>query len=111
MFEQGTPHRTRRGHGLTIAMALIAFLITAVGLTAAIRAVDEEAGAASPPAATATDHAGHAHATAAATQAETAVDAPKNLNNADVPAYRPGVQVVDWDMTEKVVEIAPGKVV
>ena len=113
MFEQGTPHRTRRGHGLMIVLALIAFLFTAVGLTAAIRAVDDEARAASPPAATATSsgHAGHAHATAAATQAEAPVDAPKNLNSADVPAYRPGVQVVDWDMTEKVVEIAPGKVV
>ena len=38
--------------------------------------------------------------------------APKNTMSADAPAYRAAkVHEIDWDMTEKVVEIAPGKVV
>jgi hypothetical protein len=45
MFDQGTPHRTRRGHGMIVAAAIAAFTLTAVGLTAAIRSVDAPAAA------------------------------------------------------------------
>jgi nitrite reductase (NO-forming) len=121
MFDQGTPHKTRRGHGLIIAAALAAFTLTAVGMVAAIRSVDDPAVAASataPAAAASSDvaasgpHAQHASAASATADASAALDAPKNVSDADAPAYRPAaVQVIDWDMTEKLVEIAPGKVV
>ena len=107
MFNQGTPHKTHRGHGLIIAAALAAFALTAGGVTATIRSIDREA-AAAPSVAAAPAH----HEAAATTDATVAVDAPKNTHSAEAPAYRPAaVQVIDWDMTEKVVEIAPGKVV
>ncbi len=107
MFDQGTPHKTHRGHGLIIAAALAAFALTAGGVTATIRSIDREA-AAAPSVAAAPAH----HEAAATTDATVAVDAPKNTHSAEAPAYRPAaVQVIDWDMTEKVVEIAPGKVV
>ena len=115
MFDQGTRHKTRRSHGLIVAAALAAFALTAGGLTATIRAIDDQA-VAEPPAAAAPSHAAAGHSAHGQTPAgEAAVAeaaAPKNTQRADAPAYRPAaVQVIDWDMTEKVVEIAPGKVV
>jgi nitrite reductase (NO-forming) len=94
----------RRVGGIIVAMALCAFALTAAGLTAGIRAAD-----APPPAAAA----GHSMSSMSSAAAETSVpSAPKNTMSADAPAYRPAaVQKVDLDMTEKVVEIAPGKVV
>ncbi len=51
-------------------------------------------------------------ATAAAVDSEAVAKAPKNTMSADAPAYKDTrVQTVHFDMTEKVVEIAPGKVV
>jgi nitrite reductase (NO-forming) len=96
-------------------LALGAFALTAAGLTAAIRSADSDAApavatstAASAPAA---DHPA-AHDGAVAGAAAQVAEAPKNTMRADAPAYRPAtVQRVHFDMTEKTVEIAPGKVV
>ena len=114
MFEQGTPRKTRRsGGGLIVVAALAAFALTAAGLTLAIRSADASAQPATTAAAAAPSH---DHASAPATPAAQNVaaeaTAPKNTMSADAPAYRDQrVQRVHLDMTEKVVEIAPGKVV
>jgi nitrite reductase (NO-forming) len=108
----------RRAGGFIAIAALCAFALTAVGLTAGIRAADAPPGQ-SDAAAAATAAApapAHQHGTAAAATSSPAAaaeaTAPKNTMSADAPAYRPAaVQKVDLDMTEKVVEIAPGKVV
>ncbi len=113
MFEPGTPHTTRRGLGGLVAAALAAFALTAGGLTMGLRAADADgapAQAAEPPAASAARD-GSGHAAQAAAVAEE-VTAPKNTQSADAPAYvDQRVHEVHFDMTEKVVEIAPGKVV
>jgi nitrite reductase (NO-forming) len=114
MFDRGTPHRTRRSRGPIIAAAIAAFALAAAGLTATIRHVDQQAVAAPAATTQATTSSEHAMAAPSAPASDTAatVDAPRNTHPADAPAYRPAaVQVIDWDMTEKVVEIAPGKVV
>jgi nitrite reductase (NO-forming) len=99
-------------------MAVGAFAVTAVGLIVGLRGADaqEPAAAAEVPAAVepahdhATDHAANDSGTTAS-EAEVP-EAPKNTMSADAPAYRPArVQQVHFDMTEKTVEIAPGKVV
>jgi nitrite reductase (NO-forming) len=117
MFEQGTPPKTRRsGGGLIAFAAFIAFALTAGGLTAGIRVADsgDDAAAAETASATASAAASSRdHVAAAATEPVAAeLSAPKNTMSADAPAYRPAaVQRIHLDMTEKVVEIAPGKVV
>jgi nitrite reductase (NO-forming) len=59
----------------------------------------------------ATEHGSETRAASAAPAAEE-ITAPKNTMDAAVPAYRPAeVHSVHLDMTEKNVEIAPGKVV
>ena len=111
------PRKTRRTGGLIAAAALSAFVLTAAGLTAGIRSADsaEPASAAAAPAVS--QHEMAAAATPAATSASDTsaaaeLTAPKNTMGAEAPAYRPAaVQSVHLDMTEKVVEIAPGKVV
>jgi nitrite reductase (NO-forming) len=112
MFDRGTPHQTRRARWPLGLAVVLAFTLTAISLIAAVNHTGNvEAVAASTPPATAqpatTDHA----SMATTAPASAPVDAPKNTNSADVPAYTPGVQVINWDMTEKIVEIAPGKVV
>ena len=101
MFEQGTPRKTRRsGGGLIVVAALAAFALTAAGLTLGIRSADTAAEAAPPAAAP------------AAQDVAAELSAPKNTMSADAPAYRDQrVHRVHFDMTEKVVEIAPGKIV
>ena len=112
--------RPRGAMRLAIAAALGAFAFTAVGLTAAIRAADAgttpaaPAASATPASAPALDPGSHASGTAAPATAQAADEggAPKNTMSADAPAYRDQrVHSVHFDMTEKVVEIAPGKVV
>jgi nitrite reductase (NO-forming) len=101
---------------ITIA-AIAAFAMTALGLVAGIRSVDSDASAAPPtaPAASAPANPAHQQHAAPATESAAAAEAqgaPKNLMSPDAPAYRPAkVHTVQLDMTEKVVEIAPGKVV
>lgn len=112
MFDPGTPHQTRRARWPLTLAAFLAFTLTAGAMVAGLKHAGnaEAAPAAAQPAAAqpaAMDHA----AMATTDPASAPIDAPKNTNPADVPAYRPGVQVINWDMTEKVVEIAPGKVV
>lgn len=114
------PPLTKRPHRLGfVSLALGAFAVTAVGLVIGIRAADghgsDDAGAPQVEQ-VAQDTATHdtAHSDGAATPAAdaTEVSAPKNTQTADAPAYRPArVQRVHFDMTEKTVEIAPGKVV
>lgn len=119
-------NRPRSAMRLTIASALGAFALTAVGLTAGIRAADtgpQAAASAAPAAAAAAapaapaptpaaaGHAHEAHTAPAAAVAEE-VTAPKNTMSADAPAYvDQRVHRIHFDMTEKVVEIAPGRVV
>lgn len=111
-----SPRHPRRHGGLIAAAALGAFVLTAAGLTIGLRSADGPADAA---AAAASVPAHHQHATPAAasksaSRTEVAADltAPKNTMSAEAPAYRPAaVQSVHLDMTEKTVEIAPGKVV
>ncbi len=112
MFDRGTPHPTHKARWPLVLAAVLAFTLTSTGLVAAIRQADgadaaRPAAAAAAPAATTIDHA----AMATTTPDAAPIDVARNTNDADVPAYRPGVQVLNWDMTEKVVEIAPGKVV
>lgn len=111
------PPLARRSHRLTglVAIAAGAFLLTATGLTVGLRSIDgHTADAATDPGhaaatQTADEHAAHSDGGTAAT---TEVAVEKNTQSADVPAYRPArVQTVHLDMTEKTVEIAPGKVV
>jgi nitrite reductase (NO-forming) len=112
--------RPRSAMRLSIAAALGAFALTAVALTAGIRAADGGAAlaagepapaAASAPAPAASDHGSHA-AAAPAAEVGGEVTAPKNTMSADAPAYvDQRVHTVHFDMTEKVVEIAPGTVV
>jgi len=115
MFEPGTPHTTRRGRGRIAILAIAAFAVTAGGLTAAIGTADNGppetvAGATAPAAAPAGHDAAASSPAAAAGAAE--LSAPKNTMSADAPAYRAAkVHKVQWDMTEKLVEIAPGKIV
>jgi nitrite reductase (NO-forming) len=101
MFEQGTPRKTRKsGGGLIVVAALAAFALTAAGLTLGIRSADTSAQQAASP------------ATPVAQDVAAEVSAPKNTMSADAPAYRDQrVHRVHFDMTEKVVEIAPGKIV
>ncbi len=106
--------RSRRFPGL-VAIAAGAFILTAAGLTVGLRAVDGHTAEAAPDHATPAavhDHSQHSDgAVSAATDTEVA-NAPKNTQSADAPAYRPArVQSVNLDMTEKTVEIAPGKIV
>jgi nitrite reductase (NO-forming) len=116
MYFDGPPREPRRSRGRLFALAVGAFAATAIGLTLGLRGVDspESAAAAQPPAQAAEP--AHAHSTQPATTGQTATAevpaAPKNTMSADAPAYRPArVQQVHFDMTEKTVEIAPGKVV
>ena len=110
---------SRRPRAL-VAIAIGAFALTASGLVLGLRAVDTtsaQSGAAEAPAAAAAPAAGHgdhgaADARPAASAAAAEIKAPKNTMSADAPAYRPAkVHTVHFDMTEKTVEIAPGKVV
>ena len=121
MYFQGTPRQPRPRRGRLAALALGAFVAAAVALTAGIRAADSGTVAAAPEPAAAAPATSHdaapqqrASASAPAAAAETA-EAPaaaKNTMSADAPAYRPAkVHKISLDMTEKVVEIAPGKVV
>ncbi len=108
MSDQEKRLRPRRAGGLIAAAAIAAFAVTAVGLTAGIRAADSRG---AQPGAEPVAAAAHAHS-APAEAAAAEVSAPKNTMSADAPAYRPAaVQSVHLDMTEKTVEIAPGKVV
>lgn len=94
MNSQGEPRRSRRFR--TGAIALGALAVAAGGLTIGIRVIGSDSAAAAPE-------------SAAAAETPTA---PKNTMSADVPAYKDTrVHTVHFDMTEKVVEIAPGKVV
>lgn len=109
MYFQGTPRRPRPRRGRLAALALGAFVAAAVALTAGIRAADS--GATAAPAASAPPPAHEPHAPAPAAAAESAA-APRNTMPADAPAYRPAkVHRLDWVMTERRAEIAPGKVV
>ena len=110
MSEQEERLTRRRTGGLIVIAAVAAFALTAAGLTAGIRAADAgSAGGTGDPVSAAP----HAHSAAA--PATAAVDepvAPRNTMDADAPAYRPAaVQSIHLDMTEKTVEIAPGRVV
>ncbi len=111
MFDPGTPHPTRRSRGRVAVMLIAALGLSATGLSAAISAGGSDAAApvaAAAPAA-AEGHGGHPGTVAAAAEVPAA---PKNTMSADAPAYRAAkVHEIDWDMTEKLVEIAPGKVV
>jgi nitrite reductase (NO-forming) len=116
MYFEGTPRSPRPRYGRIAILAMVAFALTAVGLTAFVRSVDPDAGtaAAEPPAAApaTTSHEGHDHSSASMGDATAEPTAPKNTMSADAPAYRPAtVQRVRFAMTEKTVEIAPGKVV
>jgi nitrite reductase (NO-forming) len=113
MPSEGTPRSPRPRYGRIAMLAMGAFALTAAGLTAAIRSIDSDAATAvaTAPAvrapAAASDHATHDPGATAAV-----AEAPKNTMSADAPAYRPAqVHKVHFDMTEKTVEIAPGKVV
>ena len=109
----------RRTGARIAALALGAFVLTGIGLTAGIRAADappgESAAAAAAPAAQAQAPAHDPatdHATPSSQAAAAEASAPKNTMSADAPAYRDTrVHTVHFDMTEKIVEIAPGKVV
>jgi nitrite reductase (NO-forming) len=107
-------HDSRRGLGALIAAAVGAFVLTATGLTIGIRAADRASARADAAPAAATPPA-HVHQSAQPVSASAAAEAPavpKNTQGADAPAYRPAaVQRIHLDMTEKTVEIAPGKVV
>ena len=110
------PRSRRRRRGPLVLLYAAGFLAAATMISAAaVRAGDgqPDAAAQAPPAATAQAPAGHDHA--AATDAGAAaeqVSAPKNTMSADAPAYKDQrVHKVHFDMTEKTVEIAPGKVV
>lgn len=112
MYFQGTPREPRPRRGPFVALALGAFAAAAIALTAGIRAVDSGATAAParPEPAAATPAPGRAHEQHAG--APGAAEAPKNTMPADAPAYRPAeVHRLDWVMTERRAEIAPGKVV
>ena len=112
MSEQQKRLRPRRTGGLIATAAVAAFAVTAVGLIAGFRAADSADATPAPrPVATTA----HLHSTSSAPAAPAdaeEVAAPKNTMSADAPAYRPAaVQSVHLDMTEKTVEIAPGRVV
>ena len=93
MNAPGEPRRARRIR--TGAIVLGALAVAAAGLTIGIRVVGSDSPAAPEPAA-----------------AADTPTAPKNTMSADVAAYTDTrVHAVHFDMTEKVVEIAPGKVV
>jgi nitrite reductase (NO-forming) len=106
-------------------VAMGVFALTALGLIVGIRSVEpapaqarEEARAAATPhesdhsAAQESPTSSEVAATGAAEVAAETPDAPKNTMSADAPTYRPAkVQAVHFDITEKVAEIAPGKVV
>ncbi len=99
------PQRRRRRWGLLFALGF-----AAAGAAVIVAATLGGPGAAAPPArapvAQAEAHEPASHAAAAET------GATKNTMSADAPAYRDRrVHRVHFDMTEKVVEIAPGKVV
>ncbi len=118
MYFQGQPRDPRRGRGRIAFLAIGAFVLTAFGLTAAIRSVNAgpvPAAAQPAPTPAASVDAGHDHsdhATSPEIAAAAEAEAPKNTMSADAPAYRPAaVHRVHFDMTEKTVEIAPGKVV
>jgi nitrite reductase (NO-forming) len=115
MHFEGTPTSPRPRYGRIAIAAMVAFALTGAGLTAVVRTVDSgpPAAAAEPAAASLAASHDHGPATPAAAGAAAEVaEAPKNTMSADVPAYRPAtVHKVHFDMTEKVVEIAPGKVV
>ena len=115
MYFEGTPRSPRPRYGRIAMLAMLAFALTAVGLTAAIRSVDSDAGTAvaepQVAAAAATSHE-HGGSSASTTDVAAELTAPKNTMSADAPAYRPAaVQRVRFEMTEKTVEIAPGQVV
>ena len=111
MYNTLPPHPSsgRRSHrGLRLTAG---FMIVVAALTGAVLlAAGSPADSAQAPTAPATDRATTGSHT---TEAEAEVpEAPKNTMSADAPAYRPArVQQVHFDMTEKTVEIAPGKVV
>jgi len=104
----------RNGSGIGVAVAVAGFALTTVVLVAGVPASRGDAPATTPRAAAAAN-AGHTSGPAAETSAVPMADAapaaPKNTNPAEAPAYRTAaVQRVVMDMTEKKVEIAPGKV-
>lgn len=93
MNSQGEPRRSRRVR--TGAIVLGALVVAAVGLTIGFRVTGSDAEA------SASEPAGAETPTAA-----------KNTMSANVSAYKDTrMHTVNFDMTEKVVEIAPGKVV
>ena len=114
---RGDPNSTTHRPLRLIAVALGAFAITAVGLAVALpggdaEAVDEAPAAAAPAAAADRSAHGEHDPGVATLVSDDAQEAPKNTMSADAPAYRPAkVHSVHFDMTEKVVEIAPDKVV
>lgn len=114
MFDPGTPHHTRRSRWPMWLAGVLAVAVTATAMAVTGNSGGSDGGgtAGAPAAAAASpSNTPVAQPTADATEAAAALDAPKNTSSADAPPYRPGVQVIDWDMTEKLVEIAPGKVV
>lgn len=121
MLPPSSPQPSRRPRGL-VAIAIGAFALTATGLVLGLKSVDTtsaKSGAQAEPAAAsapASGHGDHGATPAASAPTDSAaaeeISAPKNTMSADAPAYRPAkVHSVHFDMTEKVVEIAPGKVV
>jgi nitrite reductase (NO-forming) len=107
----------RTGIGWGIALGTLGFAATAMSLVVGIPALAGGSAArtaASTSAPAASPSGVHDHVTgsaAAGAAAETPAPAVKNTNDPSVPAYRPGLQRVVLDMTEKVAEIAPGRVV
>ncbi len=112
MSEQQKRLRPRRTGGLIATAAIAAFAVTVVGLIAGFRAADSAGATPGPQSVAAAAHEHSASSAPAAPAAVAESAAPKNTMSADAPAYRPAaVQSVHLDMTEKTVEIAPGKVV
>ena len=108
------------GMGWAFVVGALGFVATAGMLVIAVPAFNGGSTSASTPPAAPTSGAAvgtvHNHEIAAPAPAnapaEADATAPKNTNSPEAPAYRAGaVQRVVMDMTEKRVEIAPGKVV
>jgi nitrite reductase (NO-forming) len=111
-----TPSPTRPGR--LVVLALTAFALAGTGLVYGIPSADDGPAAPAAAAGEAADHSEHRASAPAATEPAGAaaepqeITAPKNTMSADAPAYRPAkVHTVHLDMTEKNMEIAPGKVV
>jgi nitrite reductase (NO-forming) len=110
------PESRRRRRVPLVLLYAAGFLAAATMITAAaVRAGDGPSAAAAkasePVASAPAGHGDHGTPADAAASAE-AVNAPKNTMSADAPAYvDQRVHRVHFDMTEKTVEIAPGKVV